>query len=339
MEFPEYNFDAMNEADVREEIVAPLIRHLGYRTGTEHDVIREQTLAYDRTQLGRRKPTDPILRGRADYICDAGGLARWVIEAKGPEQPLDAEAEAQAWSYANHGEVRAVYFVLTNGREFKLFVTNRGPAQALLFQCSYAELGAKLLWIENTLRPENVIRDHPDIRIDSGEPLAPGLRSSARITSGRMSISRVMPDALAPIAQLENVITAGSVERRDDGTLYVYYTARSPIQSIQQTNSVLGFGEIELFSPDHAISVDRDNPTKLFGGREIVIPKGIELLNILDWKKNVAPVTMTATVSWEALGYLHGHTFTGTYDSTLFLAGGPKGLHFQLSGTFEANLV
>jgi len=32
MNLPGYDFQQMNEADVREEVIAPLLRHLGYRS-------------------------------------------------------------------------------------------------------------------------------------------------------------------------------------------------------------------------------------------------------------------------------------------------------------------
>ena len=70
-------FDAMNEADVREEVIAPLIKAMGYRTGTEHNVLRELSLTYSRVQLGREKANDPPLRGKADYVLEAGGRVRW----------------------------------------------------------------------------------------------------------------------------------------------------------------------------------------------------------------------------------------------------------------------
>lgn len=46
MHFHPYSFETMNEADVREEIVSPLLWHLGYRTGSVHNVVREQPLSY-----------------------------------------------------------------------------------------------------------------------------------------------------------------------------------------------------------------------------------------------------------------------------------------------------
>ncbi|WP_295978905.1 type I restriction enzyme HsdR N-terminal domain-containing protein [uncultured Variovorax sp.] len=339
MDFPSYNFDTLNETDVREEIIAPLIRHLGYRAGSEHDVLREQTLTYEASQLGRRKPNDPPLRGRADYICVAGGRVRWIIEAKGPDQAIDSEAQAQAWSYANHPEVRAVYFALTNGREFKLFVTNRGPTAAQLFEFSYAEFASNLLKIENTLRPENVLRDHPEILVDAGPPLAPGLRSTARITGGQMTISRVSLDALQPLKQLTNTITTGSVERRHDGTIYVYYEAKMPIRAVQQANQLVGFGEVELFSAATSISADEGNPTILYGGQDVTLKKGMELYDVLQWKSSILTTQIDANVSWLARGYLRGHTFHGTYDSALFLRSQPVQAVIEIGGTFEVNLV
>ena len=61
---------------------------------------------------------DPLLRGKADYILEASGKVRWVIEAKAPDVQIDIDAIEQAWSYASHAEIRAVYFVLSNGKEF-----------------------------------------------------------------------------------------------------------------------------------------------------------------------------------------------------------------------------
>ena len=114
MDLPIFDFQKLNETDIREEIVTPLLRHLGYRSGTHHNVIREQLLSYPKSFLGRKKNTDPILRGRADYICEAHNKIRWVIEAKSPDAPLDQDAQEQSWTYANHPEIRAVYFCLTN---------------------------------------------------------------------------------------------------------------------------------------------------------------------------------------------------------------------------------
>ncbi len=58
------NFDAMNETDVREIIVRPLLQRLGYAHGTIANVRTEVPLRYDRAFLGRKQPKkDPPLAG------------------------------------------------------------------------------------------------------------------------------------------------------------------------------------------------------------------------------------------------------------------------------------
>jgi hypothetical protein len=84
MQFHQFDFNGMNETDIREEVIAPLLRELGYRSGTEDTVIREQPLSYPKSFLGRKKESDPILPGKADYICITRNQVRWVIEAKAP---------------------------------------------------------------------------------------------------------------------------------------------------------------------------------------------------------------------------------------------------------------
>lgn len=112
-----FPFERFNETDVREEIITPLLHRLGFKSGTENDIIREQSLRYPREFLGRKNPKkDPVLRGKADYILEAKGRVRWVIDAKAPDVLIDDDAIEQAWSYANHAEVRAVYFAVCNGR-------------------------------------------------------------------------------------------------------------------------------------------------------------------------------------------------------------------------------
>jgi type I site-specific restriction endonuclease len=95
----------LSEAAVREEISAPLLRELGYRSNTENDIRYEVNLRYPKDFLGLKKDTDPPLRGKADYVCKAGGRVAWVIEAKSSEADITAEAVEQAYTYARHPEI------------------------------------------------------------------------------------------------------------------------------------------------------------------------------------------------------------------------------------------
>ena len=163
MDIDGISFEGMNEADVREEFVTPLLRRLGYRSGFKHNIVREQSLRYPRSSLGRKKRSDPMLRGKADYICEANGRIRWVIEAKAPSESLGIDEAEQAYTYARHPEVRAVYFCLTNGHEFVVYRTDESPDAGPVLTVDYDDFPAGFSRIESLLSPAAVVRDHPEI--------------------------------------------------------------------------------------------------------------------------------------------------------------------------------
>jgi Type I restriction enzyme R protein N terminus (HSDR_N) len=335
MEFPTYNFDSLGETDVREEIIAPLLRHLGYRSGTLNNVIREQHLTYPQLSLGRRKSTDPFLRGKADYICDAGGLVKWVIEAKAPGEALNEVVEEQAWSYANHQEIRAVYFVVTNGREFKLYQTNRGSTAGVLFECTYAEMATKLTAIENMLSPAAMLRDHPTQKLDTGNPIGPGLRSIVRVTSGQIKYAKISIPS-PPFLQMIMTVTDGSVERKNDGSLEAHLWSLVPFQALQELNEKLGLDQMWLASASTVVSIDSARPTVFKSERRTILPKGVVSLNLMDWTKVEMPMNVTAVVRTRATGYLKGTVFKGDFLASIVYV--ELGRDLTLEGLFELHL-
>lgn len=316
MEFPEFDFDKLNEADVREEIIAPLLKELGYRSSTENDIIREQQLSYPKLSLGRQKSTDPFLRGKADYICVAANKIRWVIEAKSPSEDINGSTQEQAWSYANHPEIRAVYYAVSNGRKFKIWQTNQGHEQTPILECDYAELPEKLTIIKNVLSPSSILRDHPPREIDTGKPIGPGLRSLVRIASGQISYLKMTPD-FPPMTQIIMTIQDGFVERNPSGGLTAYLNSLMPIQILQKLNEDLGLDKMELHSVSEEVSCSALNPTLFTGGRVVLLPKGMRSVNILDWSIVELPMNFTVNVETEAKGYLSGSEFKGTFNALL----------------------
>ncbi|QRF60242.1 type I restriction enzyme HsdR N-terminal domain-containing protein [Variovorax paradoxus] len=336
-------FEAMNEADVREEVLAPLIWRLGYQTGTVHNVRRELELRYSRTQLGREKATDPPLRGKADYILEAGGKVRWVIEAKAPSEVLDELIEAQAWSYANHPDVRAVYFLVTNGRLFRLYVTNRGPDAPPALEFQFEELEARMQAILNTLAPASLLRDFPDVQIDEGEPLGPGLRSTARISSGRLRVERLEPP-IAPVDRLTLFIVDGFVTRRPERGISLTYRSEVAVAKLQAMNEQIGLNFVELLSDEDVFSTDPAHPTTFRASKSVVVPKGTPSIDINTWQEGDAPVDMHFQMTYEAIGHLSGQELVGTFTSamrmTLELPGlGERSIDFQNTGNFNLTLV
>ena len=124
--------EGANETDVREEIASPFLAVLGYKRGTCNDIARELVLTYERQFLGTKKPTDPPLRGRADYVLTVIGAGRWVLETKAPNEPIDGDAIEQAMTYARHPEVSASYSVVLNGVRLTVHHASQASTEAPL---------------------------------------------------------------------------------------------------------------------------------------------------------------------------------------------------------------
>lgn len=327
------NFQNFNETDVREEILAPLIRTLGYRSGSKHNVVREQSLRYPRAFLGRKNAKkDPILRGKADYILEADSIVRWVIEAKSPDVEIDFDSVEQAYTYANHPEIRAVYFALCNGKRFVVFQTNLGPEADSLLDLTFDELQDKYQIIENLLSPHSILRDHPILERDIGLPIGQGLRSVVRITNGVISYSGNSVN-LPALRELQTGISGGAVERNENGQMVAFLNTVAPTRSMQLLNQRLGLTSFEMVSEDKCISNDSKKPTVFIGGQTVVLPAGERLLDINSWQEVVIPTNIVCRVQTQASGYLEANRFHGDFFSIM---------HYQnvnqritLSGKYE----
>lgn len=202
--------DDANEADVRAEVADPLLKLLGYERGTANDIWREFPLRYEREFLGRKKKTDPPLRGRTDYVLVVVRFGRWVLDAKASNEEITQDAVEQAISYARHPEIGGAYAVVLNGRQLVVFRASStyadGPLATLPVE-SPEQLADKLA---NLLSPTSIRRDCQPPVVDLGKPLAEGLRSSAIIAKGFIEygafVSRANFALPAPLAaKLEDV--------------------------------------------------------------------------------------------------------------------------------------
>ncbi|WP_426993760.1 hypothetical protein [Methylomonas sp. CM2] len=335
--FEPIDFTNLNETDVREEIVAPLVRYLGYRSGTTNNVIREQSLRYPRAFLGRKIPrNDPLLRGKADYILVAQNTTRWVIEAKAPDVDIDFNAIEQAYTYANHPEIRAVYFSLSNGRRFVVYQTNKGPEQQPIFDVSYSELNTSLSQLMNLLGPDAILRDHPNIEPDTGTPLGPGLRSVVRIANG---LIRYTDNTLGSSVLTEMLvgISEGAVERDEEGRMVAYLKTTGPCRSLHELNERLGLAAFEMVSDDKSISTDPSQPTKFTYKNTIVFPAGEKLIDLNTWTEFMMPINLSCKVTLVASGYLNGVVFVGIFKSDMnFLE---SKMAVSLNGDFKIHLA
>lgn len=114
--FEEFDFSILNDPDfkedsVREELITPLLKALGYSVFGENKIIRSKTMTAH-VNIGSQKQTINIA---PDYLLKVGDIS-WILDAKHPkENILDGKHREQAFSYAILPDVRAYYYALCNG--------------------------------------------------------------------------------------------------------------------------------------------------------------------------------------------------------------------------------
>ena len=114
------------EDSVREVIILPILRELGY---THDTIVRSKSLQNPFRKVGTRRVNVIV----PDYVMRVASNFAWVLDAKAPKQKVvNDENVEQAYSYATHPEIRSNYFALCNGIEFSLFRT-ANPAEPILF--------------------------------------------------------------------------------------------------------------------------------------------------------------------------------------------------------------
>lgn len=111
------------EDSVREEIIAPILKGLGYNSSRPYRIIRSKKLLHPFVSIGSAKKKIYLI---PDYLLEVDGRFAWTLEAKAPtEEILNTKHVEQAYSYAIHSEIRVPYFALCNGREFVLYHISR----------------------------------------------------------------------------------------------------------------------------------------------------------------------------------------------------------------------
>jgi hypothetical protein len=337
------NFDSMTEADVREIIVRPFLSRLGYTHGSPTATVRtEVPLRYGHAFLGRKKPSkDPVLAGRADYICDAISYGRWVVEVKSPAQPLKQDDVEQAHTYAAHPEISASHFLMTNGREFRLYATSK--LDVPLITWTYEEIDERILSVFNVIGYDIFKQRAKLEKPGDGKPLGKGLGSSVKIISGELQYGEHFSDhPLFQGSKLKGLIlsiTAGRIQRAEDGRLSADIEIRSPIQTLHELNKLAGFTSYNFYSADEYISTDIESPTIFQNVKEGEVAIGTLATLFPGAPPSPLPFGFQVSVFTEVIGYFDGDVFKGTvsieYD--YFILKGPPTGNPQLDAVISSS--
>jgi hypothetical protein len=348
MPFQPMNFERMNEADIRGEILDPLLRRLGYQSGTQFNIVRERTLRYPQKQLGRRKRSDPPITGRPDYILEIRGIDRWIVEAKSPASDITADDVYQAFSYAFLPEIAAGFFVLSNGRRLQAYKTVNGPDVAPVLDLAYEDLEASFQTLSNILGPESFKRALIALKIDTGKPLAPGLPSAMRIVGGyyEYAVSRtnlpILQSRMNKVVGVRLPVDRGFV-RRVENRIAVEISQGFIHQLQESTSRAVGVGEGAYLSADEEFSRDPDRPNIFEGTTVTHIPRGQMMFSFVDQIQMPTPVAADISGYTEAVGHLVGNDlFTGRFYGAAdlkFQAENSAPIMIEVEGPFQIRVA
>jgi hypothetical protein len=119
-----FDFSALDDPEfkedsVREDLVAPILKALGYSPTGPHQMVRSRKLQHPYVSIGTTSQRISLI---PDYLLQLEGRPAWILDAKSPtESVFEATHIAQAYSYAIHRDIRVDWFALCNGREIAAF--------------------------------------------------------------------------------------------------------------------------------------------------------------------------------------------------------------------------
>lgn len=144
---PEFKEDA-----VREELINPILKHLGYKAYGHNRIVYSKTLSHPFVKIGSQKRQINIV---PDYLFEINGKYSWVLDAKAPDENITSgEHIEQAYSYAIHPDIQVDIFALCNGKEFAAYSKDKREI-LLFFQLS--EIDKHWNEIEQLLAPDKFV--------------------------------------------------------------------------------------------------------------------------------------------------------------------------------------
>lgn len=216
------------------------------------------------------------------------------------------------------------------------FQTNKGADGRTVFSCNYDEMESLFPTIAAILSPSSLLRDYPDYEIDTGKPIGPGLRSIVRVNNGEIVLESNSLNH-APLIGLTMSITAGSIERNEEGKLEAYIETTVPFRPLQLLNEKLGLHSLALLSESDILSFDHSKPTYFTGSRRFVLPQGESVLDLMTWQQVQLPEHISVRTETWVSGYLVDKMLRGNFVARLLYENVP--MTIGLSGVFHIHII
>ena len=139
------------EDSVREEVIVPILKRLGYSASGPHQIVRSKALLHPFVMIGSKKHPINII---PDYLLHAEGRPALVLDAKRPDAQLVKSKHAeQAYSYAIHPDVRVRFYALCNGRQLVAYdIYGIAP----IFAMDFADIEKEWDVVNSVLSPKSV---------------------------------------------------------------------------------------------------------------------------------------------------------------------------------------
>ena len=147
---PSYKEDA-----VREDIVSPILRALGYKESGEIRMERSKNLIHPFVKIGSKSNKIYII---PDYTLYFENTPLLILDAKSPSEKIHNSAHVeQVFSYAIHPDIRARYYGLCNGRDLVIYSFSSWEP---LIDISVQEIDAKWDVIYKALSPKYLLQPY-----------------------------------------------------------------------------------------------------------------------------------------------------------------------------------
>lgn len=174
--------------------------------------------------------------------------------------------------------------------------------------------------------------------LDSGEPLAPGLLSSAEVANGEFTCDALDPP-LPHMIGMTFSVSGGSIRQHSKGGLFAFVQTRAPYSQLQAANTMLGLDSFYVRSQDTHLSLDSEKPNKFGSLRQIIFPKGIGLPDLQNGRTVMLPFDILASVEYTATGSLTQLRFKGKYDGTIIYDHPNCRVTVRIAGSFDIGLA
>ncbi len=145
------------EDSVREEIISPILKRLGYKATGEYRIQRSKKLIHPYVIIGSKKHNVNIIPDYTLYIGDCPVL---VLEAKAPSEEITNSIHVeQTYSYAIHPDINIKHYSLCNGKRLVCFSINQWNP---ILDIDISDIETKWSSVETVLGPKYLL--NPELR-------------------------------------------------------------------------------------------------------------------------------------------------------------------------------